>query len=103
MQNGFSQSNSNERQLVIGSKIFTENILLAEMLALLLEEKHNFTVIRKLNMGGTKLVFDALRNGHIDIYPEYTGTGYTMLLKMSGEADPKKTYEIVKREFLKKI
>ena len=103
MQNGFSQSNSNERQLVIGSKIFTENILLAEMLALLLEEKHNFTVIRKLNMGGTKLVFDALRNGHIDIYPEYTGTGYTMLLKMSGEADPKKTYEIVKREFLKKF
>ena len=93
----------NKKQLVIASKIFTENILLAEMLALLLEENHGFKVVRKLNMGGTKLVFDALRNRHIDIYPEYTGTGYTMLLKLSGETGPEKTYEIVKREFLKKF
>ena len=93
----------NNKQLVIGSKIFTENILLAEMLALLLEEKHNFKIIRKFNMGGTKLVFDSLKNKHIDIYPEYTGTGYAMLLKKSGETNPKKTYRIVKSEFLKKF
>lgn len=95
--------NKRNKQLVIGSKIFTENILLAEMLALLLEEKHNFKIIRKFNMGGTKLVFDSLKNKHIDIYPEYTGTGYTMLLKKSGETNPKKTYRIVKSEFLKKF
>lgn len=94
---------SNKKQIVIGSKIFTENMLLAEMLALLLEETYGFKVIRKLNMGGTKLVFDALRDGHIDIYPEYTGTGYTMLLKLSGETDPEKTYKIVKENFLKKF
>lgn len=92
---------SEKKQLVIGSKIFTENILLAEMLALLLEEKYNFRIIRKFGMGGTKLNFDALRNRQIDVYPEYTGTGYSMLLKLSGETDPRKTYKIVKEEFLK--
>ena len=89
-----------KKEVTIGSKIFTENILLAEMLAVLLEENYNFKVIRKFNLGGTKLVFDALRNKEIDIYPEYTGTGYTMILKMSGETQPKKTYRIVKKEFL---
>ena len=92
-----------KKQLVIGSKIFTENILLAEMLALLLEEKYNFKIIRKFNMGGTQLIFKALKEGYIDIYPEYTGTGYAMLLKKSGETDPKKTYQIVQREFLKQF
>ena len=89
-----------KREIVIGSKIFTENILLAEMLSLILEENYNFKVIRRFNLGGTKLVFDALREGEIDIYPEYTGTGYTMILKMSGETQPKKIYKIVKKEFL---
>ena len=88
---------------VIGSKAFTENILLAEMLALLLEEKYGLKPVRKFNMGGTKLVFDALRNKHIDIYPEYTGTGYTMILELSGETEPEKTYKIVKTEFLRKF
>ena len=92
--------NLSKTEVIIGSKIFTENILLAEMLSLLLEEKYNFKVIRKFNLGGTKLVFDSLINKEIDIYPEYTGTGYTMILKMSGETHPKKTYKIVKREFL---
>ena len=99
-ENMASASESN-KQLIIGSKLFTENILLAEMLSLLLEEKYNFKIIRKFNMGGTKLVFDSLKNKYIDIYPEYTGTGYAMLLKRSGEANPKKTYHIVKSEFLK--
>ena len=96
-------ANEDDKQLLIGSKSFTENILLAEMLSLLLEENYNFEIIRKFNMGGTKLIFDSLKNGHVDIYPEYTGTGYTMLLKRSGETSPKKTYRIVKSEFLKKF
>ena len=103
LKGDFSFSNEAPRRLIIGSKIFTENILLAEILSLLLEEKYNFEIVRKFNMGGTKLVFDSLKSRHIDIYPEYTGTGYTMLLKKSGETDPKKTYQIVKTEFLKKF
>lgn len=92
-----------DKQLVIGSKIFTENILLAEMLALLLEEKYGFKIVRKFNMGGTRLVFDSLKEGYIDIYPEYTGTGYTMLLKMSGETSPEEIYKIVQTEFLERF
>ena len=95
-----TEINFKKKEIIIGSKIFTENILLAEMLSLLLEENYNFKVKRKFNLGGTKLVFDSLRNKEIDIYPEYTGTGYTMILKMSGETHPKKTYKVVKKEFL---
>ena len=92
-----------KKQVRIGSKVFTENILLAEIFALLLEEKYSLEVDRRFNMGGTKLLFDSLKAGGIDVYPEYTGTGYTMLLKMSGETDPKKTYSIVKKEFFKRF
>ena len=88
---GCFYSERDKKKITIGSKAFTENILLGEMIAVILEERFGFQVVRKLNMGGTKLVFDALRNGNIDIYPEYTGTGYTMILKQSGETDPRRT------------
>ncbi len=103
LKENISFASERNKRLVIGSKIFTENILLAEMLSILLEEKYHFKIIRKFNMGGTKLVFDSLKNKHVDIYPEYTGTGYTMLLRLSGETNPKKTYYIVKSEFLKRF
>jgi len=90
---------SQKKELVIGSKIFTENILLGEILALLLE-KEGFKIVRKFNMGGTKLLFDALRVGDIDIYPEYTGTGYAMILKESKKLNPQETYLFVKKKFL---
>ena len=95
----FSLFGSYKKQVTIGSKIFTENIMLAEMLAVLLEEKYGFQVTKKLNMGGTKLVFDALRNQQIDIYPEYTGTGYTMILNLAGETDPEKPILLLKKSF----
>ena len=98
-----SKFKAHKKEIIIGSKIFTENILLAEMLSLLLEEKYNFKVIRRFNLGGTKLVFDALRNKEIDIYPEYTGTGYTMILQMSGETQAEKIYDIVKEKFFKRF
>ena len=103
LKENISFASERNKRLVIGSKIFTENILLAEMLSILLEEKYHFKIIRKFNMGGTKLVFDSLKNKHVDIYPEYTGTGYTMLLRLSGETNPKQTYYIVKSEFLKRF
>ena len=93
----------NSPPLVIGSKTFTENILLGELLAVLLEEKYQQKVERKLNIGGTKLVFDALNSKQIDVYPDYTGTGYTMILKLSGETRAEKIYQIVKQNFLKKF
>ncbi|MEO9871238.1 ABC transporter permease/substrate-binding protein [Ekhidna sp.] len=66
--------------LVIGSKAFSENFLLAYIFSQLIENKTSLKTKLQLGFGGTKLVFDALRFGEIDIYPEYTGTAYLVLL-----------------------
>jgi osmoprotectant transport system permease protein len=59
--------------IVVGSKNFTESYVLAEIMAQLLEAA-DYDVERRFGFGGTRLTFEALRNGEIDIYPEYTGT-----------------------------
>ncbi len=87
------------KELTIGSKAFSESIILSEMLAQVLEENYNYKINRKMNLGGTKVLFDALDGGDIDLYPDYTGTGYIMLLKMQGETDPQAVYDIVKKEY----
>ncbi len=58
----------------IGSKNFTESLIVAELYAQALEKAH-LTVIRKFNLGGTLIANQALQHGEIDVYPEYTGTG----------------------------
>jgi osmoprotectant transport system permease protein len=68
---GFSFSNS--QVIRIGAKHFNEGYLLAEIIAQYLENK-NYEIERKFNLGGTLICFSALKNGEIDIYPEYTGT-----------------------------
>jgi osmoprotectant transport system permease protein len=66
--------------LVIGSKNFTENYILAEASAQLLESK-GFDVQRRFGLNGTKIVFEALRNEAVDFYPEYTGTISEVILE----------------------
>lgn len=97
-----SPKSFSKEALVIGSKSFTESIILAEILSVLLEEKFEQPVVRKFGLGGTKVAFEALLVESIDVYPEYTGTGYSMILKQEGEKEPKKVYQIVEREFQKK-
>lgn len=87
------------KELTIGSKSFSESIILSEMLAQILEENYQYKINRKLNLGGTSVLFDALKGGDIDLYPDYTGTGYIMMLKMQGETDPQVVYDIVKKEY----
>lgn len=62
-----------ERPIVVGSKNFTESYLLAEIMAQALEAD-GLTVERRFGFGGTKICYEALRVGEIDLYPEYTGT-----------------------------
>jgi osmoprotectant transport system permease protein len=91
----------------IGSKIFGEQYILAEMYRMLIEGNTSYRVDTKTGLGGTKICFDALLNDQIDFYPEYTGTGLLVLLK----ADPKvissitsdkdKTFNYVKNAFQK--
>ena len=65
----------------IGSKNFTEQLILGEMYALLLE-KAGIATEKKLNLAGTEVAQAALVKGEIDLYPEYTGTGLTVILGM---------------------
>ncbi len=90
--------------LIIGSKNFTENFILAEMFKILIENYTTLNVDLKLGFGGTKLVFDALRNGDIDLYPEYTGTGLLVLMPEEGRDTSimysrEAVYEYVQKEF----
>jgi glycine betaine/choline ABC-type transport system substrate-binding protein len=67
--------------VVVGSKHFTEQKILGEIAAQLIEAKTGLTVERKLGLQGTKVCFSALREGDLDLYPEYTGTGLVNLLE----------------------
>jgi len=71
---------SGDGDIIIGSKNFTESFILAEVFKIIIENYTVFDVELKLGFGGTKLVFDALVNEEIDLYPEYTGTGLLVLL-----------------------
>lgn len=90
-------------KIVIGSKDFSENILLGEIFSQLIEAKTDIKVERKLNLGGTFVCFEAIKNGQIDIYPEYTGTGLTAHLKMDVIGEPDEAYRVVAEEFNKQF
>jgi osmoprotectant transport system permease protein len=91
-----------KEKIVIGSKNFTEQLILGNMLADLIEGKTNLEVERKLNLGGTQVAFGALQKGETDMYVEYTGTGLVDILKQDAINDPNKAYDIVQNEFNKK-
>ncbi len=77
----------------IGSKDFTEELLLGEMYALILEE-NGIPVERRLNLAGTQVAQEALTKGEIDMYPEYTGTGYLFILGIKDKVEsPKQVFE----------
>jgi len=85
--------------IVVGSKNFAENRLLAEIFAQLVEARTDLRVERRLNLAGTQVCFQALREGAIDLYPEYTGTGLVTLLGQSPRGDAVETLNRVRREF----
>jgi osmoprotectant transport system permease protein len=76
-----------EGAVVVGSKNFTEQVVLGELLAAHLESR-GFTVDRRLNLGGTALCHEAVRSGQLDVYVEYTGTALTDVLKRPVVSDP---------------
>jgi glycine betaine/choline ABC-type transport system substrate-binding protein len=71
------------RALVVGSKNFTEQTILGELAARQLERRLGTPVTRKLDLGGTLLAHEALVAGDIDLYPEYTGTAASAILKLA--------------------
>jgi osmoprotectant transport system permease protein len=87
--------------VTVGSKDFTESILLAEIVAQMLEAQ-NISVDRQFNLGGN-LAHRALTAGQIDLYPEYTGTAFTTMLHHQPSTDPKAVYDQVKREYVEQF
>ncbi len=87
-------------RLVVGSKNFLENKLLAEMFAQLIEARTDLDVERRLGLAGTQVCFEALRTGAIDLYPEYTGTGLVSILRSPPTSDARTALITVRSAFL---
>ena len=86
----------------VGSKDFTEEFILGEMYALVLENS-GLKVERKLNLGGTPVAQAGLQSGQIDLYPEYTGTGLLTVLKLPANSDRKQVFETVSKAYKEKF
>lgn len=99
---GCSSTSSNDKTITVGSKNFTESILLGEIYAQALEA-NGYKVTRKMNLGGTMIAHEALKKGDIDMYPEYTGTGLLAVLKEPTMTDANQVYEKVKSEYEKQF
>ncbi|GAC1576499.1 MAG: glycine betaine ABC transporter substrate-binding protein [Polyangiales bacterium] len=85
--------------VVIGSKSFTESLIISEILAQSLEANTKLRIDRQFYLGSTQICFEALKAGRIDLYPEYTGTGLTALLHVKPTDDIKGALDTVRREF----
>lgn len=92
------------KKIVIGSKNFTEQIILGNMLEELISNKTDIDVETKLNLGGTQVSFNALKTGGIDMYVEYTGTAYGNMLNIKKpNRNREEVYNTVKNEFKKRF
>ena len=89
--------------IIIGSKNFTEQVILGEILAQQIEAKTDLKVKRQLNLGGTFICHEAVKVGQIDGYVEYTGTAWTAILKQQPITDPKIVYRQVKKTYQEKF
>jgi osmoprotectant transport system substrate-binding protein len=94
---------SRPAKITIGSKFFTEQVILAELLAQHIEAKTGIPVERKTNLGGTLLVHKAMQAGQLDLYVEYTGTALTAVLNQSPQGDSNAVYTRVKQLYAERF
>jgi len=87
--------------IVVGCYNSSEQIILGNMLATLIEKKTNIKVETKLNLGGSGLAYTALKTGEIDMYPEYTGMSLVGIMKQAPISDPAKAYKAVSDYYIK--
>jgi osmoprotectant transport system permease protein len=85
-------------RIVVGSKDFTEQVILGEILAQAIEGRTGLGVERRFDLGGN-LAHEALVAGEIDLYAEYTGTALLAILKAAPLTDPQEVYRRVKAEY----
>jgi len=90
-----------ERPLRVGSKNFTEQVILGEVAAQALE-KAGVRVERRLDLGGSFLCHQAMVSGELDLYPEYTGTALLAILKEKPDSDPARVFSRVADEYARR-
>jgi len=93
--------NRAHQPIVVGSKNFTESVLLGEVIAQKLE-KAGCTVDRKLNLGGTLVCDRAITAGSVDVYPEYSGTALTAILHRPASSDRAAVMKIVGDDYARR-
>jgi osmoprotectant transport system substrate-binding protein len=89
--------------IVIGSKNFTEQLVLGEIMAQQIENKTHLPVERRFYLAGTYICQQAILGGRIDVYPEYTGTALTAILKEQPSSNPAEVYNQVKNEYARRF
>ena len=94
---------SHSDRIVISSKNFTESLILGELMAQEIEAHTPLKVERRFYLAGTYICHQGILAGRIDIYPEYTGTALTAILKQKPESDRTQVYQRVKSEYEKRL
>ena len=92
-----------EERIVVGSKNFTEQVVLGELLAQHLENRTGLTVERRFYLTGSYICHQSLRAGRIDLYVEYTGTALTALLKEKPEGNPREVFARVRQAYAERF
>ncbi len=95
----FSLINQSQGQIIIGSKNFTEQVILGEMVAQQIENNSDLKVDRRFNLGGTFICHEAIKAEEIDGYVEYTGTAFTAILKQKPVSNPDFVYQEVNKVY----
>src|SRR6202021_2908602 len=90
-------------RIVVGSKNFTEQVILGEIFAQVIEAHTHLPVERRFYLAGTFICQQAILAGRIDIYPEYTGTALTAVLKQQPGGDKQDVYRRVKQSYESKF
>ncbi len=93
---------SKKESISVSSLMFTEQVILGNMVSELIEAKTDLIVDRRLALGGTQIVFQALDKGDVDLYVDYTGTMFASLLNYTPTNDADFVYDIVKRDMKNK-
>lgn len=94
---------SRQNRIVVGSKNFTEQLVLGEIIAQQIEAKTHLPVERRFYLAGSYICHQAILGGRIDIYPEYTGTALSAILKEKPEGSSEEVYNRVRTEYLRRF
>lgn len=88
-----------DKVIRVAGKDYTEQHILTHMISELIEDRTDITVERKVNLGGTQVVFSAMNSGDVDVYIEYSGTAYGDTLNYPPNSDMQEVYDTVKADF----